>query len=643
MTFKELNLSAPLLRAVQEAGYETPSPIQAAAIPPVLADKDLMGCAQTGTGKTAAFALPMLDRLTANAPRRKGAIRALILTPTRELALQIGESFETYGKYLKLRSTVIFGGVGQAPQVEALKKGVDILIACPGRLNDLIGQGFIDLGDLEIFVLDEADRMLDMGFVHDVKKVIAKLPRQRQNLMFSATMPTEIEQLAAGILHEPAFVKVDPVSSTVDRIQQSLYYVEKGNKKFLLPWLIQNLQPPVVNALVFSRTKHGADKIAKDLTKQGIPAAAIHGNKSQTARVTALEDFKSGKTRVLVATDIAARGIDISELSHVFNYDLPEVPETYVHRIGRTARAGADGTAVSFCAPEEQEYLAGIEKLNRRKIPVVSGHPWDGVPAPVRPVLPVRGKKPRTEPEDPAEAPIKQARTAPAKAAKAAAPAPQQEPKAAKNAVPAKPKKEETSMQDSNTKRGPRSDRRTSSRGGNAPKEAAAPRARRENAAPARGSNAQPKFDPHFVSAPEATPLRSARKAPAAPAAPAIRNAQELQNNQNGQNAPRGRRSERTDRTEQRNARPAAQNSAPRAPRGERSGNAGGNAARTGSAPRAPKAEPARRGRNAARDEDPGLMLISRRPPQQKYTSFEEYMNAHGGATAPIEDYSEEV
>ena len=323
MTFKELNLSAPLLRAVQEAGYETPSPIQAAAIPPVLAGRDLMGCAQTGTGKTAAFALPMLDRLTANAPRRKGAVRALILTPTRELALQIGESFEAYGKYLKLRSTVIFGGVGQAPQVEALKKGVDILIACPGRLNDLIGQGFIDLSALEIFVLDEADRMLDMGFVHDVKKVIAKLPAQRQNLMFSATMPAEIEQLAAGILRDPAFVKVDPVSSTVDRIQQSLYYVEKGNKKLLLPWLIKNLQPPVVNALVFSRTKHGADKIAKNLTKQGIPAAAIHGNKSQTARVTALEDFKSGKTRVLVATDIAARGIDISELSHVFNYDLP--------------------------------------------------------------------------------------------------------------------------------------------------------------------------------------------------------------------------------------------------------------------------------------------------------------------------------
>ena len=395
MTFNELNLSAPLLRAVAEAGYESPSPIQASAIPPVLAGRDLMGCAQTGTGKTAAFALPMLDRLTANPAKKKGAVRALILTPTRELALQIGESFEMYGKYLSLRSTVIFGGVGQAPQVAAIKKGVDILIACPGRLNDLVGQGLIDLGSIEIFVLDEADRMLDMGFVHDVKKVIAKLPKVRQNLMFSATMPKEIEQLAAGILHDPAFVKVDPVSSTVDRIDQSLYFVEKGNKKFLLPWLIQNLNPPVQNALVFSRTKHGADKIAKDLNKQGIPAAAIHGNKSQSARVAALEGFKAGQTKVLVATDIAARGIDISELSHVFNYDLPEVPETYVHRIGRTARAGADGTAVSFCAPEEQEYLAGIEKLNRQKIPVVSGHPWDGVPAPAKKEPPVPRRKPK--------------------------------------------------------------------------------------------------------------------------------------------------------------------------------------------------------------------------------------------------------
>ena len=655
MTFKELNLSAPLLRAVQEAGYETPSPIQAAAIPPVLAGRDLMGCAQTGTGKTAAFALPMLDRLTANAPRRKGAVRALILTPTRELALQIGESFEAYGKYLKLRSTVIFGGVGQAPQVEALKKGVDILIACPGRLNDLIGQGFIDLSALEIFVLDEADRMLDMGFVHDVKKVIAKLPAQRQNLMFSATMPAEIEQLAAGILHDPAFVKVDPVSSTVDRIQQSLYYVEKGNKKLLLPWLIKNLQPPVVNALVFSRTKHGADKIAKDLTKQGIPAAAIHGNKRQTARVTALEDFKSGKTRVLVATDIAARGIDISELSHVFNYDLPEVPETYVHRIGRTARAGADGTAVSFCAPEEQEYLAGIEKLNRRKIPVVSGHPWDGVPAPVRPVLPVRGKKPRPEAEKPAEAPKKQAETAPAKAAKAAAPAPKQEPKAAKNAVPAKPKKEETLMQDSNAKRGARNDRRANNRGANASKETAAPRTRRENAAPARGSNAQPKFDPHFVSAPEATPLRSAKKNAAIPAGPAQTIPTAMQNRQpaqrsenNGRNgAGRSPRNERNDRSA-RPAQPAQQNSQRNENRNGRSNNRNEQSG-AGRAPRAPKAEQSGRNNRSrsnnvpTKDEDPGLVLISRRPPQQKFTSFEEYMNAHGGATAPIEDHSEEV
>ena len=614
MTFNELNLSAPLLRAVQEAGYETPSPIQAAAIPPVLSGRDLMGCAQTGTGKTAAFALPMLDRLTANAPRKKGAIRALILTPTRELALQIGESFEAYGKYLKLRSTVIFGGVGQAPQVEALKEGVDILIACPGRLNDLIGQGFIDLSELEIFVLDEADRMLDMGFVHDVKKVIAKLPKERQNLMFSATMPKEIEQLAAGILRKPAFVKVDPVSSTVDRIQQSLYHVEKGNKKFLLPWLIKNLQPPVVNALVFSRTKHGADKIAKDLTKQGIPAAAIHGNKSQTARVTALEDFKAGKTKVLVATDIAARGIDISELSHVFNYDLPEVPETYVHRIGRTARAGADGTAVSFCAPEEQEYLAGIEKLNRRQIPVVSGHPWDGVPAPVRPEPPVRGRKPKAAAAEPTE---KQAE-------KQAKPA-------RTEAKPAKTEKEEPRMDDTKRTSGGRSSDRRSNNN----------RPRREQHAAARGSNAQPKFDPHFVSAPEAAPLRPARKTPAEPSAPAIRTAaQPAQSNAQGQQ--KSRRSDRPVRPN--NGQQNAQGADGRSQNNQRGRSQGQSAPRSAQPARAPRAESARRGRNApVKDEDPGLVLISRRPPQQKFTNFEEYMSAHGGATAPIEDHSDEV
>ena len=635
MTFNELNLSAPVLRAVAQAGYESPSPIQAAAIPPVLAGRDLMGCAQTGTGKTAAFALPMLDRLTASAPRKKGAIRALILTPTRELALQIGESFEAYGKYLTLRSTVIFGGVGQAPQVAALKKGVDILIACPGRLNDLVGQGLLDLSNIEIFVLDEADRMLDMGFVHDVKKVIAKLPRQRQNLMFSATMPKEIEQLAAGILHDPAFVKVDPVSSTVDRIQQSLYFVEKGNKKFLLPWLIKNLRPEVVNALVFSRTKHGADKIAKDLNKQGIPAAAIHGNKSQTARVTALEDFKAGKTRVLVATDIAARGIDISELSHVFNYDLPEVPETYVHRIGRTARAGADGTAISFCAPEEKEYLAGIEKLNRRQIPVVSGHPWDGVPAPVKAAPPVRGKKPKAEAEQPAKA---------EKAAKAEKPAaPKKEKAAAKQPSPKNTEPKEGTSMEENQKRtsGGRSENRRSNNS----------RTRREGNAPQpanRGSNAQPKFDPHFVSAPEATPLRPVKKAPAAqPAAKQTAPAQNGQRQRGGQPARAEQRTDRNDpRTEQRaernarNARPAQNGQSQQGSRNNR------NAVQSSRPDRPAKSEaPRGRSRNAApaRDEDPGLMLISRRPPQQKFTNFEEYMTAHGGATAPIEDHTDET
>ena len=638
MTFNELNLSAPLLRAVAEAGYESPSPIQASAIPPVLAGRDLMGCAQTGTGKTAAFALPMLDRLTANPAKKKGAVRALILTPTRELALQIGESFEMYGKYLSLRSTVIFGGVGQAPQVAAIKKGVDILIACPGRLNDLVGQGLIDLGSIEIFVLDEADRMLDMGFVHDVKKVIAKLPKVRQNLMFSATMPKEIEQLAAGILHDPAFVKVDPVSSTVDRIHQSLYFVEKGNKKFLLPWLIQNLNPPVQNALVFSRTKHGADKIAKDLNKQGISAAAIHGNKSQSARVAALEGFKAGQTKVLVATDIAARGIDISELSHVFNYDLPEVPETYVHRIGRTARAGADGTAVSFCAPEEQEYLAGIEKLNRQKIPVVSGHPWDGVPAPAKKEPPVRGKKPKAEAEAPAAKPEQ-----PAKAVKPARPK-KEKPAAEKQPLKSQPK-EEPSM-DENQKR--------TSGGRNENRRFNNNRPRREDsaAAPNRGSNAQPKFDPHFVSAPEATPLRPVKKVapaqPAAKAAPAANNAKSEQGSgqnrrnaqPNGQSRPaRSGRNERTERNGDRAARPAQNSAQSGKPRSERS-------SQPARAPRAPKQETSRgRGRAAApsRDEDPGLVLISRRQPQQKFTNFEEYMNAHGGATAPIEDHSDEM
>lgn len=624
MTFEELNLSAPVLRAVREAGYTVPSPIQAAAIPPVLAGRDLMGCAQTGTGKTAAFGLPMLDRLAAAKPKKPGAVRALILTPTRELALQIGESFAAYGKYLPLRSTVIFGGVGQAPQVQALRSGVEILVACPGRLNDLIGQGHVDLSGVEIFVLDEADRMLDMGFVHDVKKVIAKLPPRRQNLMFSATMPAEIEQLAAGILHDPAFVKVDPVSSTVDRIRQSLYYVEKGNKKLLLPWLIQNLNdPPVTNALVFSRTKHGADKIARDLVRQGIPAAAIHGNKSQSARVAALEGFKAGKTRVLVATDIAARGIDISELAYVFNYDLPEVAETYVHRIGRTARAGAEGAAVSFCAPEEQEYLAGIEKLNRRKLPVVSGHPWDGAPAPAR----VLNRPSQTAKAEPTASPRGADQTAAQPVQKLSARAKQ-------------PRKEESESMANNKEKRPAPAGAESRR----PR-----RPRREGQAPAQGSNAQPKFDPHFVSAPEATPLRPLKKQPAPqqaakPQQPAKQPAQSQKQAQ-----PKAEQPAKQSRGQAPAARkPAAEKAQPPRTENRRRGNPrpAEKAQPQSEQPRrtrAPQPEQparsARRSRAPQREEDPGLVLISRRPPQQKFTSFEEYMNAHGGATAPIEDY----
>ena len=361
-----MNLTEPLLRAVREAGYTIPSPIQEQTIPLVLAGHDVLGCAQTGTGKTAAFALPILQNLAA--ARRTGKIRALVLTPTRELALQNYESFCLYGKYVSLRSGVIFGGVGQTPQVEMLRQGPDILIATPGRLNDLIGQGYIGLEGLSVFVLDEADRMLDMGFIHDVKRVIQKLPRRRQTLMFSATMPPEIEKLADSMLVDPETVKVDPVTSTVDAIDQALYYVDKGNKKLLLAQLLR--APDVRSALVFTRTKHGADKVVKELDREGIQAMAIHGNKSQSARQNALAAFKSGQIRVLVATDIAARGIDIAELSHVFNYDLPNEPETYIHRIGRTGRAGRDGIAVSFCCFDELDYLKDIEKLIGQKIPV---------------------------------------------------------------------------------------------------------------------------------------------------------------------------------------------------------------------------------------------------------------------------------
>ena len=568
MTFQDLPLQPAILKAVAEAGYTSPSPIQARAIPPVLAGRDLLGCAQTGTGKTAAFALPILQNLSAQTPQRP-CIRALILTPTRELALQIGDSFSAYGKHLKLRHTVIFGGVGQQPQVEALRRGVDILIACPGRLNDLIGQRLIDLSGIEIFVLDEADRMLDMGFIHDVKKVIAKLPRRRQTLLFSATMPKEIEELADSLLHDPAVVKVDPVSSTVDRIDQKLYFVEKKQKIELLAYLLQDKS--IVNALVFSRTKHGADRIARLLNKAGITAAAIHGNKSQTARVNALEGFKAGKTRVLVATDIAARGIDISELSHVFNYDLPEVPETYVHRIGRTARAGADGVAISFCSTEEREYLAGIEKLNRKKIPVVTGHPWEGMP----PAQPQAVQQP--------------ARKGAAKARSAA------------KAAPAPELESEEPMQNP--------DRQQSDEGRHLSASAKRRRRRRramdrsEAAAPAAQAAAKPEEKKHPQpeqrrEKPEAKKPHQPRQAAARkPAQPTLR-AEEVR--------------------------------AEKQPRREKS--------------QPPKAASVQHTRRAAaqNSEDPGLLLISRKPPVQKFASFEAYMEAHGGATAPIEESPED-
>lgn len=373
MTFDSLNLIEPILRALQTEGYTTPTPIQQQAIPIVLEGNDLLGCAQTGTGKTAAFSIPLLQLLyQRKSPNRN--IKALILTPTRELAIQIDESIAAYGRHTGLTHTVIFGGVSQFQQTQALKKGVDILIATPGRLLDLMQQGYVNLQQLQFFVLDEADRMLDMGFIHDVKKVIAKLPTKRQTLFFSATMPPEIAGLANSILHQPKKVEVTPVSSTVEKIEQSVYFVEKQDKRALLHHLLadQNIK----TVLVFTRTKHGADKVVKDLQRSNIGAAAIHGNKSQNARQRALNDFKNGTLRVLVATDIAARGIDVDQLSHVINYELPDVPETYVHRIGRTGRAGASGIAISFCDAEEKVNLKDIQKLIGIQIPHVNDHPY---------------------------------------------------------------------------------------------------------------------------------------------------------------------------------------------------------------------------------------------------------------------------
>ncbi len=373
MTFSQFGLIDPLLKALQDEKYETPTPIQEQAIPVALLKKDILGCAQTGTGKTAAFALPILQLLNLEHPHPK-RIRSLILTPTRELAIQIEESFKSYGRYLKLKHTVVFGGVSQNAQTATIRNGVDILVATPGRLLDLINQRFISLKSIEIFVLDEADRMLDMGFIHDVKKIIALLPPKKQTLFFSATMPPEIVKLSDSLLYQPTKIVVTPVSSTAEKVQQTIYHVAKNDKNSLLVHLVNDLK--IKSALVFTRTKHGADKVARFLDKKGIKADAIHGNKSQNARQRALSNFKEGKITILVATDIAARGIDIDKLQYVFNVDLPNIPESYVHRIGRTGRAGESGQSISFCDIEERPYLKDIEKLIHQNIPVNENHPY---------------------------------------------------------------------------------------------------------------------------------------------------------------------------------------------------------------------------------------------------------------------------
>lgn len=390
MTFDKLDLVEPILNALQQEGYTQATPIQETAIPILLQHKDLLGCAQTGTGKTAAFAIPILQNLYLKYKNEKNhrSIKVLIVTPTRELAIQIGESFAAYGRNMSFKHTVVFGGVNQNPQVNALKAGVDILVATPGRLLDLHQQGFIAFRHLDVFVLDEADRMLDMGFIHDVKKLIKIIPEKRQTLFFSATMPDSIRSLASSILRSPEEVHVTPVSSTAETVQQEMYFVDANNKKDLLLHILKDKK--IQTALVFTRTKHGADKVQKILSKGGIKAEAIHGNKSQNARQNALSNFKQRTTRVLVATDIAARGIDIDDLNLVINYEIPNIPETYVHRIGRTGRAGLDGKAISFCDIEERPFLKDIQKLIRFNVPVVDQHPF---PAEIF-IAPPKEKKP---------------------------------------------------------------------------------------------------------------------------------------------------------------------------------------------------------------------------------------------------------
>lgn len=389
MTFNDLGIIDPILRALEVKGYANPTPIQEQSIPILLKGRDLLGCAQTGTGKTAAFAIPIIQMLYEQNMEGPYRIKALIVAPTRELAIQINDSFQDYAKFTDLRSTVIFGGVKQGKQVAVLQKGIDILVATPGRLLDLMNQGFISLRDVEFLVMDEADHMLDMGFIHDIRKIVAKLPERRQSLFFSATMPPAILDLSRKILGQPEKVTIRPQQATADRVEQAVYFVTKKEKRKLLLHLIR--QEQMDSLLVFSRTKHGANRIVKDLNKAGVEAAAIHGNKSQTARQKALQQFRDGKLQVLVATDIAARGIDVDELAFVINFDLPNVPETYVHRIGRTGRAQASGIAISFCDREERAYLRDIQRLIKQDVPVVEDHPYiddgtaeESAPAPQR-------------------------------------------------------------------------------------------------------------------------------------------------------------------------------------------------------------------------------------------------------------------
>ncbi|MDO4271264.1 MAG: DEAD/DEAH box helicase [Eubacteriales bacterium] len=462
--FSELKIEKSILKALREAGYEQPTPIQQQAIPPVLEGRDLMGCAQTGTGKTCAFAVPIIQRLCEEGGK-PGAVRALILTPTRELALQIYENVCQYARYTKCTAAVIFGGVSQVPQVDAIRRGADILIATPGRLWDLMGQGIVKLGKVECFVLDEADRMLDMGFFPDVKRIIKYLPEKRQTLLFSATIPQEIAALANSLLKDPARISITPSAKPVEKIEQKVFLVEKAEKRELLADLIR--QSNVHQTLVFTRTKHGADRVARDLNRAGIKAKAIHGDKSQNQRQTALADFKACKVAVLVATDIAARGIDINELPLVINFELPNIPETYVHRIGRTGRAGQEGTAISFCDRTERPYLRDIEKLIGKKIPLAGEVPHIEAAGEEKKHEPVPRKTANTRTR---RAPVSEKSTA-QEVADAAAREKAAKQKARKTAAPKPQAKAVRSVEVKQEQRA----------------KAAAPRARRTSAAPSRG------------------------------------------------------------------------------------------------------------------------------------------------------------